>query len=92
MRAVAIPEFGGPEVLELRSVPDPKPSRREILVKVRASGVNRADLLQRRGLCPPPAGAPDIPGLEFAGVVEEAGPAVTRRKAGDRVMGTAVRG
>ena len=86
MRAVAIPEFGGPEVLDLRSVPDPEPSRREILVKVRAFGVNRADLLQRRGLYPPPAGAPDIPGLEFAGVVEEAGSAVTRWKAGDRVM------
>ena len=87
MRAVEITEFGGPEVLELRSVPEPEPSAREILVKVHASGVNRADLLQRRGLYPPPPGESDIPGLEFAGTVEEAGAAVTRWKPGNRVMG-----
>ena len=87
MRAIVIPEFGGPGVLKLQSVPDPEPTPHEILVKVHTSGVNRADLLQRRGLYPPPAGVSDIPGLEFAGVVEEVGAAVTRWKAGDRVMG-----
>ena len=87
MRAVVIPEFGGPEVLRLASVPDPEPSRREILVRVHASGVNRADLLQRRGLYPPPAGESEVPGLEFAGVVEEVGAGVSRWQPGDRVMG-----
>ena len=87
MRAVVIPKFGGPGVLDLRSVPDPEPAPREILVRVHASGVNRADLLQRRGLYPPPPGASEVPGLEFAGVVEDTGMAVTRWRAGDRVMG-----
>lgn len=87
MRAVVIPEFGGPEVLRLAAVPDLEPSDGEILVKVRASGVNRADLLQRRGLYPPPPGESEVPGLEFAGVVEEVGTGVTRWRAGDRVMG-----
>ena len=87
MRAIVIPEFGGPEVLQLGSVPDPVPSSRELLVRVYASGVNRADLLQRRGLYPPPPGASDVPGLEFAGVVEEVGAAVAWWKVGDRVMG-----
>ena len=87
MRAVVIPEFGGPEVLRLASVPDPRPSENEIVVGVRASGVNRADLLQRRGLYPPPPGQSEVPGLEFAGVVEEAGAGATRWRPGDRVMG-----
>ena len=87
MRAVVIPEFGGPEVLRLASVPDPRPSANEIVVGVRASGVNRADLLQRRGLYPPPPGESEVPGLEFAGVVEEAGAGATRWRPGDRVMG-----
>ncbi len=87
MRAVVIPEFGGPEVLGLDSVPDPTPSPREVVVRVHASGVNRADTLQRRGLYPPPPGASEAPGLEFAGVVDEVGEAVTRWRHGDRVMG-----
>lgn len=87
MKAIVIPEFGGPEVLRLADVPDPEPSDGEILVKVRASGVNRADLLQRRGLYPPPPGESEVPGLEFAGVVEEVGGRVTRWRPGDRVMG-----
>ena len=87
MRAIVIPEFGGPEVLQLADVPDPEPSDGEILVKVKASGVNRADLLQRRGLYPPPPGESEVPGLEFAGVVEEVGGGVTRWRPGDRVMG-----
>ena len=87
MRAVLIPHFGDAEVLRLGSVPNPEPSSREVLVKVHASGVNRADLLQRRGLYPPPPGESEVPGLEFAGVVEEVGAQVTRWSAGQRVMG-----
>ena len=87
MRAVVIPDFGEPGVLRLDTLPDPRPSRREVVVQVRASGVNRADVLQRRGLYPPPPGASEVPGLEFAGVVVDVGGAVTRWRAGDRVMG-----
>jgi NADPH:quinone reductase len=88
VRAVLITETGGPEVLELREVPDPEPGPREVLVRVHASALNRADLLQRKGLYPAPPGSPaDIPGLELAGVVEAKGSEVTRFEAGDRVMG-----
>jgi putative PIG3 family NAD(P)H quinone oxidoreductase len=89
MKAVYIKEFGSSQNLEYREVDDPpKPTGGEILVRVRASGLNRADLLQRRGLYPPPAGfSPNIPGLEFAGEVEELGEAVTDLKKGDRVFG-----
>lgn len=88
MRAVLIHEPGGPEALRLGEVPDPAPSPGEILVRIRATALNRADLLQRRGLYPPPPGVhPRIPGLEFAGFVEAAGPAVTEFQPGQRVMG-----
>ncbi len=87
MRAIVIPEFGPPEVLRPASLPNPVPSANEIVVRVRASGVNRADLLQRRGLYPPPPGVTDVPGLEFAGVVEELGRGAGRWRVGDRVMG-----
>lgn len=88
MRAVVITERGGPEVLALREVAEPSPGPFELLVDVAASALNRADLLQRRGLYPAPPGAPaDIPGLEFAGTVLSVGEAVTRFAAGDRVMG-----
>ncbi|HSW31277.1 MAG TPA: NAD(P)H-quinone oxidoreductase [Longimicrobiales bacterium] len=88
MRAVAIREPGGPEVLELREVPVPRLAPGEIRVSVVASGVNRADLLQRRGGHPAPPGSPrDIPGMEFAGTVDQAGEGVTRWRPGDRVMG-----
>lgn len=89
MRAVVITGYGGPEVLEVRDVPDlARPGGDQVLVRVRAAGVNRADILQRLGKYPPPAGAPrDIPGLEFAGEVEAVGPATLRWKPGQRVMG-----
>ncbi len=87
MRAIVIPAFGEPGVLRLDSVPDPRPSAREVVVRVHVSGVNRADILQRRGLYPPPPGASEVPGLEFAGVVDEVGDAVARWRPGDRVMG-----
>jgi len=88
MRAVVIPEFGGPEVLELREEKCPTPGPGEVLVKVRSSGLNRADLIQRMGKYPAPPGSPqDIPGLEFAGIVEEVGASAFHWKPGDVVMG-----
>ncbi|HET7457734.1 MAG TPA: NAD(P)H-quinone oxidoreductase [Gemmatimonadaceae bacterium] len=88
MRAVVITRPGGPEVLELREVPTPEPGPDELLVRVRASALNRADLLQREGRYPPPPGAPaDIPGLEFAGEVVRAGARVSLWRPGDRVFG-----
>lgn len=74
--------------LEVRDRPVPEPQGREVRVRVTASGVNRADLLQRRGRYPAPDGVPaDVPGLEFAGVVDELGPAATGWQPGQRVMG-----
>ncbi len=88
MKAVVITEFGDPEVLQVREVARPAPGPREILVRNRASGLNRADLLQRIGRYPAPKGSPqDIPGLEYAGVVEAVGGAVDLWQEGDRVMG-----
>ena len=88
MRAVVIREPGGPDVLELRDVPVPPLAPGEIRVRVGTSGVNRADLLQRRGGHPAPPGSPrDIPGMEFAGTVDQVGEGVTRWRSGDRVMG-----
>jgi NADPH:quinone reductase len=88
MRAIVIAKPGGPEVLELREAPDPAPSRGEVRVRVRASAVNRADLLQRLGVYPAPPGCPpDIPGLEIAGEVDAVGEDVTELGVGDRVFG-----
>lgn len=88
MRAVVITAPGGPEVLELRDVPAPEPGPGQVRVRVYASGLNRADLLQRRGRYPAPPGWPaDIPGLEYAGVVDAVGPDARLWKPGDRVMG-----
>lgn len=88
MRAVVITRPGGPEVLETRDVPIPEPSRGEVRVRVRAAGVNRADLLQRMGAYPAPPGVPaDIPGLELAGEVDALGADAREFQIGDRVMG-----
>jgi putative PIG3 family NAD(P)H quinone oxidoreductase len=88
MRALTITHPGGPEVLQIRTVADPVIGPEEVLVRVRASALNRADLLQRRGRYPAPPGAPaDIPGLEFAGEVEACGELVAALQPGDRVMG-----
>ncbi len=89
MKAVYFRTFGGPENIEIRDVPEPpKPSGTQVLVRVRAAGLNRADLIQRRGHYPPPKGySPNIPGLEFAGEVVETGEGVVDRAAGDRVFG-----
>jgi len=86
MRAVAIREPGGPEVLVVEERPIPIPGDDEILVAVAAAGVNRPDVMQRKGQYPPPPGAPDIPGLEIAGVVAKTGPGATRFKEGDQVV------
>jgi putative PIG3 family NAD(P)H quinone oxidoreductase len=85
MTASAISEPGGPMVLkpEKRPLPQPKPG--EILIRVRAAGVNRPDVLQRQGAYPPPPGASDLPGLEAAGEVAALGEGVKRWKVGDRV-------
>jgi len=89
MKAVYIKEFGGVENLEVREVPDPPRSQsKQVLVRVGAAGLNRADLLQRKGLYPPPPGySPNIPGMEFAGEVAEIGRDISRWKTGDRVFG-----
>lgn len=88
MRAAIITRPGGPDVIEIREVPRPEPGPGQVLVRVHASALNRADLLQRAGRYPAPPGAPaDIPGLEIAGEVAERGAGVTRWKGGDRVFG-----
>lgn len=89
MKAVVIVGTGGAETLEVRDVPRPDPQGDEVLVRVRACGINRADLMQARGHYPAPPGAPsDIPGLEFAGEVEALGPRCTGLyKEGSRVFG-----
>src|SRR5271155_3954543 len=88
MRAIVIREPGGPDVLELREVPPPMPQRGEARVRVRATAVNRADLMQRMGAYPAPPDSPrDIPGLEYAGEVDLLGEGVSELKMGDRVFG-----
>jgi putative PIG3 family NAD(P)H quinone oxidoreductase len=92
MRAAVITQYGGPEVLEVREVPDPHPAPEEIRVRVVSASLNRADLLQRAGLYPDPRrrrgdATPEIPGLEFAGIVDTVGERVTRWAPGDAVMG-----
>jgi len=88
MKAVWISRPGGPEVLEVREVSRPQATADQVLVRVRASALNRADLLQRQGKYPAPPGYPqEIPGLEFAGEVAETGPLVKMWKTGQRVFG-----
>ncbi|HEY7459895.1 MAG TPA: NAD(P)H-quinone oxidoreductase [Xanthobacteraceae bacterium] len=85
MTAIAIRSPGGPEVLVPEERPLPSLGASDILVRVRAAGVNRPDVMQRKGQYPPPPGAPDIPGLEIAGEVVAAGDKAKRWKIGDRV-------
>lgn len=88
MKAVVLQGSGGVEVLTLVDRPDPAFGPDEVRVRVRATALNRADLLQRRGLYPAPFdSSPDIPGLEYAGEVEACGERVTTLRCGDRVMG-----
>jgi len=92
MTAIGIKTPGGPETLAPEQRPVPVPGDGEILVKVAAAGVNRPDVMQRKGLYPPPPGAPDIPGLEIAGEIVALNAGVTRWKVGDRVMALVVGG
>lgn len=85
MRAITITAPGGPDVLTLAEVPDPSPGPGEVLIDIAAAGLNRADLLQRQGLYPPPAGAPPYPGMECSGTVAAVGEGVTQWKPGDQV-------
>jgi putative PIG3 family NAD(P)H quinone oxidoreductase len=88
MRAVIFEGAGGPDVITIGEVPKPEVQPEHIRVRVHAAGVNRADLIQRRGQYPAPSGWPaNIPGLEYAGEVEAVRGGVTRWQVGDRVMG-----
>jgi putative PIG3 family NAD(P)H quinone oxidoreductase len=85
MIAIEISRFGDPDVLVPVERPRPTPAAGEVLIEVAAAGVNRPDLMQRRGGYPPPRGASDIPGLEVAGTIAEVGPEVQQWNVGDRV-------
>ena len=85
MRAITVPEPGGPDALVPTTVPDPEPGPGEVLVRVAAAGVNRADLLQRAGHYPSPPGSAPWPGLEVSGTVSALGTGVTAWAVGDPV-------
>jgi putative PIG3 family NAD(P)H quinone oxidoreductase len=85
MRAVIAQGTGGPDVLGVAEVPDPVPGAGEVLVRVAAAGLNRADLLQRQGFYPPPPGASEIIGMECSGTVAALGDGVTQWQVGDEV-------
>ncbi len=86
MRAIVVAAPGGPEQLHVEDRPDPVAREGEVVVRVAGAGINRADLLQRRGFYPPPPGASDILGLEASGVVATVGSGVSAPSIGDRVM------
>ena len=87
MKAITFATYGGPDVLRLEDVAEPVPTPDDLLVRVRASALNRADTMQRRGHYPPPPGESDILGLELAGEVEAVGANALGFKPGDRVFG-----
>jgi NADPH:quinone reductase-like Zn-dependent oxidoreductase len=89
MKAVVFAGKGGPEVASLQEIPTPAPQRGEVLVRLRAAALNLADLLQRRGLHPPPGFREDVPGLEFAGEMAALGEGVLGWNVADRVMAIA---
>src|SRR3954467_12779666 len=86
MTVIAIRAPGGPDMLVPEQRPLPQLQEGEVLLKVAAAGVNRPDVMQRQGRYPPPAGAPDIPGLEIAGEVVALGKNASKWKLGDRLM------
>lgn len=92
MIVVDVPRHGGPEVLTIEERPLPKPAAGEVLIRVRAAGVNRPDVMQRAGIYPMPPDAPSVPGLEVAGTVSALGEGVTRWKVGDRVCALLIGG
>lgn len=85
MRAITITSPGGPDALAIAEVPDPVPAAGEVVIETTAAGVNRADLLQRQGLYPPPPGVPPYPGLECSGRIALLGAGVTGWQEGDEV-------
>src|ERR1700693_2401420 len=91
MRAMVVRKYGAPEVFEAREVPDPQPKAGEALIRVKAIGVNFADLLQRMGIYPGTPKPPFVPGLEVAGVVEKISDSGGRPAEGERLrIGEAV--
>ena len=92
MRQVILPAYGGPEVLTMADAPEPRAGPGELLVRVRAAGVNRADCLQRAGALPMPPGLGNVPGLEIAGEVAATGADVESIRVGDRVFGLVAEG
>ena len=87
MQAIVFDTPGGSEVLRIGEAPKPIPGEKQVRIKVAAAGVNRADILQRKGKYPPPAGASSILGLEVSGIIESVGKGCVKWKTGDRVMG-----
>jgi len=85
MKAIRVKEFGAPEVLRLEEVPDPKPAAGQVVVRIKAAGVNPVDTYIRAGTYPRKPQLPYTPGADGAGVVESVGEGVTRLKPGDRV-------
>ncbi len=85
MKAITLPEFGAPDVMTLADVPDPIPHEGEVVVRVAAAGVNRADLAQRMGNYPPPPGSSELPGLEVSGTIAALGQGVQDWQVGDEV-------
>ena len=87
MKAITIKKSGGPEVLQIKKVAQPVPGKDELLVQVKAAGINRADILQRRGKYPVPSGSSDILGLEISGIILEKGQECRRWKIGQKIFG-----
>ena len=92
MRRVTLSRYGGPEVLTMADAPEPEAGPGELLVRVRAAGINRADCLQRAGTYPMPPGLGNVPGLEISGEVVDAGTGVESFAVGDRVLGLVAEG
>ena len=86
MKAVVITTPGDPQVLQVQEVENPEIGDNEVLIRVEASALNRADTLQRKGLYPSPKGSSPYPGLECSGIIEAVGKAVVRWKVGDQVF------
>src|SRR5438128_9530184 len=85
MKAIRVHDFGGPEVLKIQQMPDPKPERGQVLVRIKAAGINPVDTYIRAGVYARKPALPYTPGSDAAGIVEAVGPGVKRFKSGDRV-------
>lgn len=85
MKGIVIDGAGGPEVLKLKELEDVKAGEGEVVIKIVATALNRADIMQRAGSYPPPKGASLLPGLECSGIIESVGHGVTKWKVGDEV-------